>query len=47
MSIEAELQAKLTDAIRAKDLKTANVIRMVKSRITERRTAKGFKGGGR
>ena len=44
MSIEAELQSKLKEALRAKDSKTANVIRMVKSRVTERRTAKGFDG---
>lgn len=44
MSIQQELRDKLTAAIRAKDLKTANVIRMVDTRVMERRTAKGFAG---
>lgn len=44
MSIQQELRDKLTAAIRAKDLKTANVIRMVDTKVMERRTAKGFKG---
>ena len=44
MSIQQELRDKLTAAIRAKDLKTANVIRMIDTRVMERRTAKGFKG---
>jgi uncharacterized protein len=32
----------LTQAIRDKDSRVADVVRMLKSRITERRTAKGF-----
>ena len=44
MSIESDLRARLTASIKAKDLRTANVIRMVNSKVTERRTAKGFKG---
>jgi len=44
MSIEADLRARLTAAMKAKDLKTANVIRMINTKIMERRTAKGFKG---
>ena len=44
MSIQEDLRAKLTAAIRAKDRATANVIRMVDTRVMERRTAKGFKG---
>lgn len=44
MSIQEDLRAKLTAAIRASDRATANVIRMVDTRVMERRTAKGFKG---
>ena len=44
MSIEEKLREKLTAALRAKDLRTANVIRMLNTRIMERRTAKGFTG---
>lgn len=44
MSIEEDLRSRLTAAIRAKDLKTANVIRMVNTKVMERRTAKGFSG---
>jgi len=44
MSLEEDLRAKLTAAIRAKDLRTANLIRMINTRVTERRTAKGFTG---
>lgn len=44
MSIESDLRAQLTASIKAKDLRKANVIRMVNSKVTERRTAKGFKG---
>jgi uncharacterized protein YqeY len=44
VSIEQDLQKKLTAAIRAKDLTTANCIRMVKTKVMERRTAKGFSG---
>jgi len=44
MSIEQDLRAQLTAAIKAKDLRTANVIRMINTKVMERRTAKGFKG---
>jgi hypothetical protein len=44
MSIEATLRQRLTAAIKARDLKTANVIRMVNTKVMERRTAKDFKG---
>jgi uncharacterized protein YqeY len=44
MSIQQELRDKLTAAIRAKDLKTANIIRMVDTKVMERRTAKNFSG---
>lgn len=44
MSLEADLKTRLTEAMRAKDLRSANVIRMLNTRIMERRTAKGFTG---
>jgi uncharacterized protein YqeY len=44
MSVEQTLNDALTQAIRAKDTRTADVVRMLKSRLTERRTAKGFAG---
>ncbi len=44
MSLEQTLNDALTRAIRDKDLDTANVIRMLKTRLTERVTAKGFAG---
>ena len=44
MSIEATLSDQLKASIKAKDLRTANTIRMIKTKVMERRTAKGFKG---
>ncbi len=44
MSIEAQLRERLTAAMKAKDLRTANLIRMINTRVMERRTAAGFKG---
>jgi uncharacterized protein YqeY len=44
MSLEATLRERLTAAIKAKDLRTANLIRMINTKIMERRTAKDFKG---
>ena len=44
MSLEQTLTDTLTQAIRAKDSRVADVVRMLKSRITERRTARGFTG---
>jgi uncharacterized protein len=44
MSLEQTLTDTLTQAIRAKDTRTADVVRMLKSRLTERRTSKGFTG---
>ena len=43
-NLEAQLREQLTAAIKAKDLKTANLIRMINTKIMERRTAKGFSG---
>ena len=44
MSIETDLRNKLTASMKAKDLKTANVIRMINTKVMEKRTAKGFSG---
>ena len=44
MSIEQQLTDTLTQSIRDKDAPTASVVRMIKSKITERRTSKGFAG---
>ena len=44
MSLEQTLTDTLTRAIRDKDARVAGVVRMLKSRITERRTARGFSG---
>ena len=43
-NIEGQLREQLTAALKAKDLKTANLIRMINTKIMERRTAKGFTG---
>jgi uncharacterized protein len=44
MSIEAQLGDLLKDAMRSKDARTADCIRMIKTKHMERRTASGFKG---
>ncbi len=44
MSLEQTLNDTLTRAIREKDQRAADIVRMVKSKIGERRTAKGFSG---
>lgn len=44
MSIEEDLRKQLTAAMKAKDLQTANVIRMINTKVMEKRTAKGFSG---
>jgi uncharacterized protein YqeY len=44
MSLEQTLNDTLTKAIREKDARTADIVRMIKSKIGERRTAKGFSG---
>jgi uncharacterized protein len=44
MSLEQELTDRLTQAIKAKDAPTADVVRMLKTRLQERRTAKDFSG---
>jgi len=44
MPLEADLRSKLTTAIKARDLRVANIIRMISTKVMERRTAKGFTG---
>ena len=44
MSLEQTLNETLTKAIREKDQRAADIVRMIKSRLGERRTAKGFSG---
>lgn len=43
-NLEGQLRTELTAAMKAKDSKTANLIRMINTKIMERRTAKGFTG---
>jgi hypothetical protein len=44
MGLEQQLTDLLTRAIKDKDGRTADVVRMLKTRLQERRTAKGFSG---
>ena len=44
MGLEQQLNDKLKAAMMQKDSKTADVVRMIKTKIMERRTAKGFSG---
>ncbi len=44
MSLEEQLRSQLTASLKAKDLRTANLIRMINTKIMERRTAPGFTG---
>jgi len=44
MSVETDIQARLKEAMRAKDARTADCISMIKTKHMERRTAAGFKG---
>jgi uncharacterized protein YqeY len=44
MALEDDLTNRLTQAIKGKDGRTADVIRMLKTRLQERRTAKDFAG---
>jgi uncharacterized protein len=44
MSIETQLQDLLKEAMRNKDARTADCVRMIKTKHMERRTAAGFKG---
>src|SRR5215470_9997490 len=44
MPIEQDLRKLLTESMKAKDLRTADAIRMINTKVMERRTAKGFSG---
>ena len=44
MALEQDLNDRLTQAIKSRDGRTADALRMLKSRLMERRTAKGFSG---
>jgi uncharacterized protein YqeY len=44
MGLEQTLNDELTHAIKDKDTRTAGVVRMLKTKVLERRTAKGFSG---
>ena len=44
MALASDLDATLKTAIKDKDTRTANVVRMLKTKLTERTTAKGFTG---
>ena len=44
MALEQTLNETLTKAMKEKDTRTSDVVRMIKSKIGERRTAKGFSG---
>jgi uncharacterized protein YqeY len=43
-TLEAQLRSQLTAAMKAKDQRTANLVRMINTKIMERRTAKDFSG---
>ena len=43
-TLEEQLRTQLTASIKAKDMRTANLIRMINTKIMERRTAKTFTG---
>jgi uncharacterized protein YqeY len=43
-TLEGKLREQLTAAMKAKDQKTLNVVRMINTKVMERRTAKDFKG---
>lgn len=43
-SLEQQLRDELTAALKAKESQTANLIRMINTKIMERRTAKNFSG---
>jgi uncharacterized protein YqeY len=44
MALDKELDDRIRQGIKERDLKTVDVLRMLKSRLLERRTAKGFSG---
>ena|SRR5215831_16058995 len=44
MPLEQDLKKLLIDSMKAKDLRTADAVRMINTKVMERRTAKGFSG---
>jgi len=44
MALEQDLDDRLKHAIKDRDIRTADVVRMLKTKLMERRTAKGFAG---
>ena len=44
MGLEQQLNDRLTQTIKERDTRTTDVVRMLKSKLQERRTAKGFAG---
>lgn len=44
MSLMEEIESKLREAIKARDSRSADCLRMLKSKMIEKRTSKGFKG---
>jgi uncharacterized protein YqeY len=44
MPLEQQLNDSLKEAMKAKDQRTSDVVRMLKTKLMERRTAKGFSG---
>jgi len=44
MGIEQQLTDALKQSMRDKDTRTSNVVRMIKTKVTERTTSKGFAG---
>jgi uncharacterized protein len=44
MQLEQQLNDTLKQAMRDKDQRTSDVVRMIKTKVMERRTAKGFSG---
>jgi hypothetical protein len=44
MTLEEDLRARLTAAIKSKNLRDANILRMIQTKIMERRTAASFQG---
>ena len=44
MALDKDLDDRIRQGIKDRDLKTVDVLRMLKTRLLERRTAKGFSG---
>src|SRR5215468_10836657 len=44
MPIEQDLRKLLTESMKARDLRSADAVRMINTKVMERRTAKGFSG---